>query len=463
MGVLRFSDDFIWGIATSAQQIEGAYGIDGRGESIWDRFASIPGSIEDGTRPSDCCRHYERWQEDLDLMSWLGVQAYRFSTSWSRVMPGGVGKPNPAGLDFYDRLVDGLLALDITPFLTLNHWDMPQSLEDRGGWPSRDTCGAFTEYAAIVGSHLGDRVRSWATHNEPWCIATLGYEEGTHAPGGRDPRAALRAAHHLLLSHGQAVDIIRSEVPGAEVGIVLNLSPGRPASTSEADRDAVRQFDGLFNRWYLDPLFKKRYPADAILDRLNWGHLEGKTLPFVRDGDMDCIGVPLDFLGVNYYSGTMIAAGPGGRPNAVVSAPPEALTEMGWEVYPQGLQETLERLQRDYETPALYITENGAAFADPAPERGRIADPLRARYLRDHLEAAHTAITKGTPLRGYFAWSLLDNFEWNNGFTRRFGLFGVDFATGERTPKDSAHWYRQAIAARAVEEVMEPREPRRMS
>lgn len=463
MGILHFPERFVWGVATSAQQIEGACRVDGRGESIWDRFASRPGSIEDGSRPSVSCGHYERWREDLDLMSWLGVGAYRFSTSWSRVMPRGVGRPNPAGLDFYDKLVDGLLTLDITPFLTLNHWDMPQSLQDRGGWPSRDTCGAFTEYAAIVGRRLGDRVRSWATHNEPWCIATLGYEEGSHAPGHRDPRAALRAAHHLLLSHGQAVNIIRSEVPGAEVGIVLNLSPGRPASTSEADRDAVRRFDGLFNRWYLDPLFKRRYPADAILDRLNWGHLESEVLPFVRDGDMDCISVPLDFLGVNYYSGTMIGAGPGGRPQAVVSASPEALTEMGWEVYPQGLQEILERLQRDYETPALHITENGAAFADPAPERGRIADPLRVRYLRDHLAAAHRAITRGVSLRGYFAWSLLDNFEWNNGFTRRFGLFGVDFATGERTPKDSAHWYRQAIAARAVEDVIQPREPRRMS
>jgi beta-glucosidase len=456
MSIFHFSDDFIWGVATSAQQIEGAWDRDGRGESIWDRFASVAGNIEDGSRPHSTCRHYDRWQEDLDLIRWLGVGAYRFSTSWSRVMPAGGGTPNPAGLDFYDKLVDALLASKIEPFLTLNHWDMPQALQDRGGWPSRATCGAFAEYTVAVGRKLGDRIRYWATHNEPWCVATLGYEEGAHAPGHRDPQEALCAAHHLLLSHGQAAEILRSEVRNAEVGIVLNFSPGRPASSSDDDRDAARQFDGLFHRWYLDPLFEGRYPADAVADRVRWGQLADEALPFVQDGDLDRIRAPLDYLGVNYYGGTVLTAGPDGRPRAVAAAPREELTEMGWEVRPQGLIESLERLQRDYAVPALYIAENGAAFVDPPPHRRRIADPRRVAYLRDHLVAAHRAIALGVPLRGYFAWSLLDNFEWNNGFTKRFGLFGVDFATGERTRKDSAFWYRDAVAARAVDDGTAP-------
>jgi len=456
MANLNFPKDFLWGVATSAQQTEGACDRDGRGESIWDRFASKAGNIEDGSAPHTTCGHYDRWREDLDLLRWLGVGAYRFSTSWSRIMPTGVGVPNPTGLDFYDGLVDALLAADIEPFLTLNHWDMPQALEERGGWPSRDTCAAFTEYAAAVARRLGDRIRHWATHNEPWCVATLGYEEGAHAPGRHDPPAALRTAHHLLLSHGQAAGIIRGLAPNGAVGIVLNLSPGRPASPSEADRDAVRQFDGLFNRWYLDPLFRGRYPTDAIADRVRWGHLPREALPFVQAGDMELIRGTVDFLGVNYYSGTRLAAGPDGRPRAVAATPREERTEMGWEVYPQGLTEMLERLVREYDPAALYITENGAAFIDPAIDRGRIADPRRLAYLRDHLVAAHRAISGGTPLRGYFAWTLMDNFEWGHGFTKRFGLFGVDFATGERTPKDSAFWYREVVAAHAVDDATEP-------
>jgi len=452
MPVLRFSDDFFWGVATSAQQIEGAWNEDGRGESIWDRFATVAGNIEDGSLPRTTCDHYHRWRDDLGLMRWLGICAYRFSTGWSRIMPAGRGKPNPVGLDFYERLVDALLASGVEPFLTLNHWDMPQALQERGGWPSRETCGAFVEYAAAVVGRLGDRVRRWVTHNEPWCVATLGYEEGSHAPGGRDPKEALQAAHHLLLSHGQAAEVIRELAANAEVGIVLNLSPARPASPADADRDAARQFDGFFNRWYLDPLLRGRYPADAVADRVRWGHLPGKDLPFVRDGDLDRIRAPLDYLGVNYYSGTMLAAGPDGRPRAVAAVPREELTEMGWEIRPGGLIEVLERVTRDYDVAALYITENGAAFPDPLPAGGRIADCRRVAYLRDHLVAAQRAISRGLPLRGYFAWTLMDNFEWNHGFTRRFGLFGVDRATGKRIPKDSAFWYRETVVARAVED-----------
>jgi len=456
MSILHFPSDFTWGVATSAQQIEGGWDADGRGESIWDRFAARPGNIEDGSRPHPACDHYHLWRRDLELMEWLGVSAYRFSTSWSRVMPTGRGRPNAAGLDFYERLVDALLAAGITPFLTLNHWDLPQALEERGGWPARETCAAFVAYADAVATRLGDRVRHWVTHNEPWCVATLGYAEGAHAPGGRDPQQGLRAAHHLLLSHGQAAVALRQRVPAAQVGIVLNVSPGRPATNAEADRAAVRQFDGLFHRWYLDPLVYGRYPADAIADRIRWGHLPAEGLTFVADGDLERMCVPLDFLGINCYSGTLIAAGPDGRPRAVPAAPREELTEMGWEVCPEALTAALERMWRDYDLPALYVTENGAAFADPPPADGRIADPRRVAYLREHLIAAHHAIARGVPLRGYFAWSLLDNFEWGHGYTKRFGLFGVNFTTGARIPKASADWYRDVVTAGAVHDATEP-------
>jgi len=456
MALHRFPAGFLWGVATSAQQIEGARNEGGRGDSIWDRFAALPGAIEDGSRPDTTCDHYHRWREDLGRLRWLGVNAYRFSTGWSRILPTGRGAPNPAGLDFYDALVDGLLATGIEPFLTLNHWDLPDALQQQGGWAARETGRAFVAYAEAVARRLGDRVRFWTTHNEPWCIATLGHEEGCHAPGRRCPREALQAAHHLLVSHGWAVEAIRGLVPAAQVGIVLNLSPASPASPAEADRDAARQFDGFFNRWYLDPLLRGQYPADAIADRIRRGRLTSADLPFVQDGDLDWIRAPLDYLGVNYYSRTVLAAGPAGLPRAVPAAPREELTEMGWEVHPDGLEEVLRRVTRDYGARSVYVTENGAAFVDPAPADGRIADPRRIAYLRDHLLAAHRAIAAGVPLRGYFAWSLLDNFEWGHGFTRRFGLYGVDFATGERTPKDSAFWYRDSIAARAVADGPEP-------
>lgn len=450
MGLPSFPVDFVWGVATSAQQIEGAATADGRGESIWDRFAAEPGRIVDGARPDPACDHYRRWREDLDRLRWLGVNAYRFSTAWTRILPTGRGPVNAAGIDFYSALVDALLEAGIEPFLTLNHWDLPQALETAGGWPARATALAFADYAELVARALGDRVRFWVTHNEPWCVATLGYEEGAHAPGGRSPEAALRAAHHLLLGHGLAVERIRAAAPGAQVGIVLNLSPGLPASDSPADRDAARQFDGLFNRWYLDPLLRGRYPADAVADRVRRGHLPGGELPFVAAGDLERIAAPLDYLGVNYYGRTILSAGPDGQPRAVPPAPPAELTAMGWEVHPAGLLPLLQRLAQEYAAPTLYITENGAAFADPPPAGGRIADPQRVNYLREHLAAAHRAIAAGLPLAGYFVWTLFDNFEWNQGYTKRFGLYGMDLATGERAPKDSAFWYRDTIAAQAV-------------
>jgi len=446
-----FPPGFLWGTATSAAQIEGSTHAHGRGASIWDAFAALPGRIEDGSTPETACDHVRLWREDVERMKSLGVNAYRFSIAWPRVIPTGRGAVRPDGLDFYDALTDALLAAGIEPFVTLYHWDLPQALEDEGGWGNRAVVGAFVDYAAAVVARLGDRVRSWATHNEPWCIATLGHEEGAHAPGHRDPQLALRAAHHLLLSHGRAAAVIRAMSDEARVGIVLNLTPAVPVDPeSPADRDAVRRFDGLFNRWYLDPLFRGMYPADTVADRVHRGHLESEVLPFVEPGDMDAIATPIDWLGVNYYSRVILRARPDGEPEAVPAGPPETLTDMGWEVHPEGLDPLLLRLHREYAPPAIYITENGAAYTDPKDADGRVADRRRIAFLRGHLLAAHRAVTAGVPLRGYFVWSLLDNFEWGYGYTKRFGLFDVDFATQKRTPKESAFWYRDAVAANGI-------------
>ena len=333
MPAFRFPDGFVWGTATSAQQIEGACEEGGRGESIWDRFATVPGKIEDGSNPATACDHYHRWRQDIELMRWLGTGAYRFSTSWSRVMPDG-RNPNPLGLDFYDRLVDGLLAAGITPYLTLNHWDVPQPLQEAGGWRERDTARAFVDYAAAVSARLGDRVRQWCTHNEPWCVATLGYAEGHHAPGLENPADGLRVAHHLLLSHGWAAEAIRSRARDPQVGIVVIHCPAWPATDSESDRAAALWFDGFFNRWYLDPLFLGAYPADAVADRAARGHLPGGKMAFVQDGDMAAISRPMDYLGVNYYSRAVMKMDQDGNPVAVPVAPGENRTEMGWEVFP---------------------------------------------------------------------------------------------------------------------------------
>jgi beta-glucosidase len=452
MPEFRFPKGFIWGVATSAHQIEGAFREGGRGESIWDRFAATPGTIEDGSDASMACDHYHRWREDIDLMRWLGVGAYRFSIAWPRIVPDGSGPVNEAGLDFYDALVDALFEAGIQPFVTLYHWDLPQALQDRGGWGARETAEAFTRYAATVAGRLGDRVKNWITHNEPWCIATLGHEEGEHAPGHRDPAESLRVAHHVLLSHGWALEAIRKEVPDAQAGIVLNLVPVWPLRMNEADIEAARRFDGQFNRWYLDPLFRGGYPADAIDDRIRRGHLKGTDLPFVLEGDLETISTRLDFLGLNYYSRVVVRAGARGEPEAVAVVPKEELTEMGWEVYPHGLYETLMRLHREYGPRAIHITENGAAFVDGPESGGRIPDGRRVNYLRDHFSAARKAIADGVPLRGYFVWSLLDNFEWAHGYTKRFGLYGVDFTTQRRVAKDSAFWYHAVVTAGAVGE-----------
>lgn len=451
-----FPDGFLWGAATSSQQIEGGRHAGGRSESIWDRFAAESGKIEDNSIPDVTCDHYHRWHEDLELMKWLGLGAYRFSIAWPRVIPTGRGQVNDKGLDFYDALVDGLLDAGIQPFPTLYHWDLPQVLQDEGGWAERSTAEAFCEFTEAVTRRLGDRVHHWTTHNEPWCAAVLGYEEGHHAPGHTNPAEALRAAHHLMLSHGWATDVIRQEVRNAEVGIVLIHTPAYAATPSEADKDAARWFDGFFNRWYLDPIFNGSYPEDAIQDRIRAGHLDGPELPYVQEGDLAAISAPLDFLGFNYYSRAIMKAGPDGKPVDAKTMPKEELTDMGWEVYPEGLYDGLTRVHRDYAPKKIYIAENGAAYDYPKDGNGRIADPKRVSYLRDHLLAANRAIADGVPLKGYFTWSLMDNFEWGFGFKKRFGLFGVDFKTLERTPKDSAFWYRDTAAANAVDVSLTP-------
>lgn len=445
MSTITFPENFIWGAATSSYQIEGAWNKDGKGESIWDRFSHTPGKIEDGSTGDVACGHYHRWREDVALMKEIGLHAYRFSLSWPRLLPQGRGRANPAGLDFYSQLVDALLEAGIEPFVTLYHWDLPQALQDQGGWPARTTAEAFVEYADLVSRRLGDRVKSWMTFNEPFVSAIVGYLEGRHAPGHTDLDEALAAAHHLLLAHGWAVPVIRQHSPQAQVGIVLNLSGQTPASPSAADRAAAWQRDGTLNRWFLDPLAARGYPADTVQ------HYE-RPMDFVQADDLETIAVPLDFLGVNYYTRGVV------RNNAVSEAeneprvvfPNPQRTDMGWEVYPEGLYELLGRLHFDYRFPALYITENGAAYPDQVGSDGQVDDPLRVAYFKAHLAAAAQAIAAGVPLRGYFAWSLLDNFEWAHGYTKRFGLIYVDYQTQRRIFKSSAHWYRRVIAANAL-------------
>jgi beta-glucosidase len=444
-----FPDGFRWGAATSAQQIEGATREDGRGESVWDRFASIPGNIADASEPSVACDHYHRWRDDLAWMRDIGLDAYRFSTAWPRIMPQGDGRVNARGLDFYDRLVDELVAIGITPFVTLNHWDTPQALQDRGGWAARATAGAFVAYAEAVTKRLGDRVRHWITHNEPWCQATLGHEQGQHAPGHRDPGEALAVAHHLLLAHGWAVQSIRRQSPQAQVGITHILVAVEPASAAERDRDAARALDGTFNRWFLDPIYRGAYPEDVVADRVRLGHLGTAELPFVQPGDMAAIATATDFLGVNYYSRAVVRAGADGSPVAAATTSPEERTAMGWEVWPQGLHDVLTRVTREYAPARLYVTENGAAYEDEVEPSGRIHDARRIEYLRRHLDACRQAIAAGVPLAGYFVWSLLDNWEWAQGYEKRFGIVRVDYDSQRRTAKDSALWYRAAIASRA--------------
>ncbi|WP_166351215.1 GH1 family beta-glucosidase [Phytoactinopolyspora limicola] len=447
-----FPVGFRWGAATAAYQIEGAVDADGRGPSIWDTFSHTRGAIADGSTGDIACDHYNRFRDDVRLMAELGLTAYRFSIAWPRVQPTGRGAPNPAGLDFYRRLVDELLGHGIEPWPTLYHWDLPQPLEHDGGWPERDTAQRFADYAAHVHHALGDRVDRWTTLNEPWCSAFLGYGSGEHAPGRRDPIAAVRSAHHLMLAHGLACQAIREANPSAEVGTTVNLYAVSPATTSPADADAARRIDGLANRIFLDPLLRGRYPAD-VLDDIS----VATGLDHIHPDDLVTIAAPLAHLGVNYYSRYVVARshhdGPlplshGAWPGAddiQFAEPHGPTTDMGWAIDPAGLTETLVRLHRDYPAVPLYVTENGAAFDDIVGPDGRVDDPQRARYIEQHLGACLDAISHGAPVRGYFVWSLLDNFEWAHGYSQRFGLVHVDYTTQRRTPKTSAHWYADVI------------------
>jgi beta-glucosidase len=438
-GRTDFPSGFLWGAATSAYQIEGGTDEDGRGASIWDTFCATPGKVQNGDTGAIACDSYHRYGQDIALMRELGLNAFRFSIAWPRIVPEGRGRVNEAGLDFYDRLVDELLAAGIRPFVTLYHWDLPQALEDAGGWPERATAEAFAEYVELVARRLGDRVRHWVTHNEPYCSSWLGYAVGVHAPGQTDEAAAVPAAHHVLLSHGLAVDVLRRESRDAQVGIVLDSWPVYPLSDDPRDVEAAWEADGFRNRLYFDPVLRGHYPED-VLERL------GATSPPIRDGDLATIAAPIDFVGLNNYSRTIIAAnGDGGPRNVPATNAP--MTAMGWEIYPHGIYEVLARLHREYGVGSLYVTENGAAFPDVRGHDGRIEDPERIDYLAQYLGAVARAIADGIPVHGYFVWSLLDNFEWSHGYSKRFGLLYVDYPTLERIPKSSFYWYRDLIGA----------------
>jgi beta-glucosidase len=425
-----FPPGFVWGVATSAFQIEGGAAEDGKGESIWDRYCRVPGAIADASDGRIACDHYHRWREDLDLITALGVNAYRFSISWPRVRPGGAGAWNAKGLDFYERLVDGLLERGVKPYVTLNHWDLPAELQDAGGWANRDTVQRFVEYALGVQARLGERVAAYTTHNEPWVIAHLGHETGVFAPGVKNRAVAAQVSHHLLLSHGLALQALRAAGCQAQLGIVLNLSPMHPATASAADMARARLEDGRLLRWYMDPLFKGAYPADVL-------QFLGADAPRVEPGDLRTIATPMDFLGVNYYSRTVVSA----DASWDTARSGLAVTEMGWEIYPDGLTELLLRLHRDYAPPPLYVKENGGAFKDELAH-GQVHDRDRVAYIASHIAAVGDALARGVNMAGYMVWSLLDNFEWASGYAKRFGIVHVDYATQRRTMKDSALWYR---------------------
>jgi beta-glucosidase len=431
----KFPEGFLWGTATAAYQIEGGHHADGKGPSIWDTFSHVPGKIFENHNGDVACDHYHRYRDDVAIMADLGLNAYRFSVSWPRVIPHGSGAPNQKGLDFYSRLVDALLERRIRPFITLYHWDLPQAMEDRGGWGARDTAAAFGEYAERIGRTLGDRVQDWITLNEPLATTAGGYIFGVLAPGKQDPRLAFQVSHHLNLAHGHAVRALRATVPAAHVGITQVSMPVYPASDADADREAARRFDGMVNRWYWDPPLRGAYPAD-VLERL------GSMAPQIEAADLQLLSPPIDFFGHNSYTRAVVRDDPNSLTMGATQVPPDGKpkTEMGWEVYPDHLYDALTRITRDYDAPDIYITENGAAYIDEVVN-GAVSDPQRVDYLRQHLFAAHRAIEDGTQLRGYFCWSLLDNFEWSFGYSKRFGIVHVDYATQRRIVKASGRFF----------------------
>jgi beta-glucosidase len=437
----RFPKSFLWGASTSAHQIEGSPLADGAGPSIWQRFAHSPGRTANGDTGDVACDHYNRFRDDVTLMSELGLQAYRFSISWSRIFPQGTGAVNARGLDFYEQLVDALLAANITPNVTLFHWDLPAALDDRGGWLNRDAADWFGEYATAVYRRLGDRVPMWATLNEPWVVTDGGYLHGALAPGHRSMFEAPIASHNLLRAHGRGVQAFRAEARTGQIGFVVNLEPKDPATRSSDDARAAQRGDAYMNRQYLDPVFKGAYPDEMQ-------EIFGDAWPEFPADDFTLIGQPIDFLGINYYTRGVVRHDPTAPPVclAYVRQPEHAYSETGWEVHPPSLTRTLLWVTERYGRMPLYITENGAAFYDaPHAIDGRVEDPLRVWYYREHLKAARDAIAKGVDLRGYFAWSLLDNYEWSLGYSKRFGLVHVNYQSQARTPKASAHYYRDVI------------------
>ena len=462
-----FPADFVFGSATASYQIEGATEADGRGPSIWDTFSKTPGKVFNSDTGDVACDHYNRWEEDLDLMASLGLEAYRFSIAWPRIQPTGRGEANEAGLAFYERLVDGLLQRGIRPIATLYHWDLPQALEDEGGWTNRETAYAFAEYARIMGERLGDRITQWITLNEPWCSAYLGYAAGEHAPGRRDGAAALTAVHHLNLAHGLAVaELRKTTTNNPDIAVTLNLHVFRPEG--ETGPEAVRRMEGVANRLFLDPMLNGEYPADVLADTAaltDWS--------FIQEGDNAIINQPLDFLGINYYSTSRVRLREGAEPAAAGSGiddaagspwptagaveflkQPGPYTAMGWNIDPAGLEDLLVSVHERWPHLPLMVTENGAAFDDvvETDDDGlpAVHDAERTDYLRRHFAAAHRAMQRGVDLRGYQVWSLMDNFEWAFGYSRRFGIVRVDYDTLERLPKDSALWYARLIQDRVL-------------
>ncbi|MGW6207768.1 GH1 family beta-glucosidase [Streptomyces sp. NPDC055089] len=463
----RFPTGFVWGAATAAYQVEGAAAEDGRTPSIWDTFSHTPGKVHNGDTGDIAADHYHRFRDDVALMKQLGLKAYRFSISWSRVQPTGRGPAVERGLDFYRKLVDELLEAGIAPVATLYHWDLPQELEDAGGWPQRVTTDRFTDYAAIMAGALGDRVATWTTFNEPWCSAFLGYGSGVHAPGRTEPASALRAAHHLNLAHGRAIEVLRDQLPaGAQTSVTLNLHQVRPLTASAADADAARRIDAVGNRIFTGPMLRGEYPEDLLADTahlVDWSKL-------VQDGDLAAISRPVDVLGVNYYTPTLVsmpekgesgsgndvhgasdfAPWPGSEHVAFHLAEGKARTAMNWSIDPDGLYNLLMDVTRDHPGLPLMVTENGAAFDDYVSPEGRVEDPERISYLHGHLDAVQRAVADGADVRGYFLWSLMDNFEWAYGYSKRFGTVYVDYASQRRIPKASAHWYSDVIRRHAL-------------
>ncbi|HVB20906.1 MAG TPA: GH1 family beta-glucosidase [Ktedonobacteraceae bacterium] len=438
-----FPPDFLWGAATSAYQIEGAVHEDGRAPSVWDRFAAIPGTTYQGQTGEIAADHYHRMEADVALMADLNLSAYRFSLSWPRILPQGTGAVNERGLDFYDRLVDALLARNIRPLATLYHWDLPVALQDRGGWLARDTAYAFADYAEVVARRLGDRVDWWITHNEPWCSAYLGFAQGIHAPGLRDKQLAVEAGHHVLLSHGLSVPRMRAHLSAqAQVGIALDFYPVYAADNRPETLLAVKQADAFRNRWFLDPLFRGQYPDDLFTNM-------GVVPPPIHEGDFSIISTPIDFLGVNYYSRMLVQSrtDTASLYEAVDHIPGASYTEMGWEIFPAGLANILTRIHSEYAPKSLVVTESGAAFDDQWDGNHSVHDQPRIDYLRRHIQAVAQVLRQGVPIKGYMVWSFLDNFEWSEGYRKRFGLVYVDYATQSRIIKDSGHWYASFLAS----------------